>query len=93
MPHVLTAFPIHSLCPEYEHSLVQTGQDCSTVTEQLAYPDWLPELTYIVVVLIPEEEYDLEQFWLVPVQSPVQEYVYDPVPPETEGANDTVCPI
>jgi len=37
---------------------VQTGQDCSTVTEQLAYPDWLPEVTYIVVVLIPALEYD-----------------------------------
>jgi hypothetical protein len=29
----------------------------------------------------------------VPVQSPVQEYVYDPDPPDTEEVNDTVCPI
>jgi len=29
----------------------------------------------------------------MPVQSPVQEYVYDPVPPETEEVNDTVCPV
>jgi hypothetical protein len=27
------------------------------------------------------------------VQSPIQEYVYDPEPPEIADAKDTVCPV